>query len=36
VLNLMLPEELSDAATEGVSRGMSGHGHPSYAKNDRA
>ena len=36
VLNLMLPEELSDEATEEVSGGMSGHGQGSYAKNDRA
>ena len=36
VLNLMLPEELSDEATEEVSGGMAGHGQGSYAKDERA
>ncbi|WP_380057950.1 uracil-xanthine permease family protein [Falsihalocynthiibacter sp. SS001] len=36
VLNLILPEELSDEATEEVSGGMAGHGHGSLPKEDRA
>lgn len=34
VLNLMLPEDLSDEATEEVSGGMAGHGHGSINKDD--
>jgi hypothetical protein len=34
VLNLVLPEELSDEATEEVSGGMAGHGHGSIAQDD--
>ena len=36
VLNLVLPEELTDESTEEVSGGMSGHGEGSYAKDSRA
>jgi NCS2 family nucleobase:cation symporter-2 len=32
VLNLILPEQLSDEATEEVSGGMTGHGHGSLPK----
>ncbi|WP_298562960.1 nucleobase:cation symporter-2 family protein [uncultured Aliiroseovarius sp.] len=35
VLNLILPEELSDEATEEVSGGLSGHGHGSLPKGDK-
>nr|WP_303626525.1 nucleobase:cation symporter-2 family protein [Roseovarius sp. M141] len=35
VLNLALPEELADEATEEVSGGWSGHGHGSLPKDDR-
>ena len=34
VLNLILPEELSDEATEEISGGMAGHGEGSLAKDD--
>lgn len=34
VLNLVLPEELSDEATEEVSGGMAGHGHGEIVKDD--
>jgi NCS2 family nucleobase:cation symporter-2 len=34
VLNLILPEELSDEATEEVSGGMAGHGHGSIPHDD--
>ena len=34
MLNLILPEELSDEATEEVSGGMAGHGEGSLAKDD--
>lgn len=34
VLNLLLPEELSDEATEEVSGGMAGHGKGSLAQDD--
>ena len=36
VLNLILPEELADDATEEVSGGMSGHGKGSLPHEDRA
>uniref|UniRef100_UPI002B268A4D uracil-xanthine permease family protein n=1 Tax=Marinovum sp. TaxID=2024839 RepID=UPI002B268A4D len=36
VLNLILPEELSDEATEEVSGGMAGHGEGSYVRDSRA
>ena len=34
VLNLILPHELADEATEEVSGGMAGHGHGSIARDD--
>ncbi|ABV94935.1 uracil permease [Dinoroseobacter shibae DFL 12 = DSM 16493] len=34
VLNLILPDELSDEATEEVSGGMAGHGHGELVKDD--
>ncbi|MDK3072302.1 nucleobase:cation symporter-2 family protein [Sedimentitalea sp. JM2-8] len=34
VLNLILPEELADEATEEVSGGMTGHGHGSLIRDD--
>ena len=36
VLNLILPEELSDESTEEVSGGLSGHGHGSLPKGDNS
>jgi len=35
ILNLVLPEDLSDESTEEVSGGMTGHGAGSWAKDDR-
>ena len=36
VLNLVLPEELSNESTEEVSGGMAGHGHGSLPKEETA